>query len=228
MKKASSENKAEEYVYGVPPWGAGEDSDDTMFYEDQPHYDSALVSRLIRDDEYQEAIRVIRKFLRKHPKSHWLMACLSCCYYEQYRYDLAVRWAWRAVDITPECPLSMWYYATALDMWGRRQAKEEKSIKWALDVALIVFRQMLKFGLRYMATVDPCGEGYSKAGSILNDARYRMALIHWHRKEYKDAVKWAKLHLRKRVAGQKSIYTKKQVEKDLKAMQDEKLQAVGG
>ena len=226
-KATSSENKAEQ-PYGVPPWGAGEDSDDTMFYEDAPAYDSKLVSRLIRDDKYDEAVRVIRKFLRKYPKSHWLMACLSCCHYEQYKYNLAVRWAWRAVDIAPECPLSLWYYATALDMWGRLQAKEEKSKKWALDVALIVFRQMLKFGLRYMATVVPCGEGYAHAGSLLNDARYRMALIYWHRKEYKDAVKWAKLHLRKRAAGQKSIYTKRQVEKDLKAMQDEKLQAVGG
>ena len=228
MKKVkSSESKAEQ-PYGVPPWGAGEDSDDTMFYEERPAYDAKLVSRLIREDKYKEAVHLIRKLLRTHPKSHWLMACLSCCYYEQYKYNLAVRWAWRAVDIYPECPLSMWYYATALDMWGRRQAKEEQSKKWALDVATIVFKKMLKFGLRFIATVDPCGEGYGQAGALLNDCRYRLALIYWHRKEYHEAIRWAKLHLRKRTAGQKSIYTKKQVEKDLKEMEDEKLRAVAG
>ena len=161
MKKAtSSENKAEEFVYGVPPWGAGEDVDDAVF-----DYDDKLVSRLIWDDKYKEAVKHIRKFLRKYPKSHWLMACLSCCYYEQYKYNLAVRWAWRAVDIAPECPLSLWYYATALDMWARRQAKEAQSKKWALDVAVIVFKKMLKFGVRRMATIVPCGEGYRKGVS---------------------------------------------------------------
>lgn len=173
-------------------------------------YDDRAISKAIREERYKDAIKLIRAAQKICPDSHWLWACLSTSYYEQHKYRLAVKYAWNAVNIAPNCPLSIWYYGSALDMVGRRENNES-----FLKTAELTFKGLLGFGWRYMATVVPCGEGEAQAKALLNDARYRLALIYLHRKDYKTALRWAKLHLRMRTKGQKSIYTKKQVLADI-------------
>lgn len=179
-------------------------------------YDDKPIVKALKEERYKDAIKLIRAAQKISPNSHWLWACLSTSYYELHQYALAVKYGWNAINIAPNCPLTIWYYGTALDMLGRRRGD-----KGALDAAELTFKGLLGFGWRYMAFVDPCGEGESQAKALLNDARYRLALIYWHRKDYKTALRWAKLHLRMRTKGQKSIYTKKLVTADIAKIEKE-------
>lgn len=180
----------------------------------------------IQEDRYVDAISLIRKELKHCEKTfnddtHWLWACLSCAYYERRKYPLAVKYAQKAVTKSPYCPLSLWYHGSALDMWGRK-TRNAYVKEWCLKLAELTFRKMLAMGWKRCAFMTPCGEGESKAKALLNDARYRLFLIYWHHKDYKNAAKWSRLHLSFRAKGQKSIYTKREVLRDIKLMEKER------
>lgn len=179
----------------------------------QYDYDDLKISRLIKNNQYKEAVALIRKEIRRYPTSHWLHACLSTSLYEQRKYKEAVKAARQAVALRKKdgggrCPLSMWYLATALDMDKQP------------DEALAVFHELLKWGMK--AAHGICGEGEQWTKAVLNDCRYRIALIYWQdKKDHKTARKWAKLHLRQRAPGVKSIYPKANILRDLKTIEQE-------
>jgi tetratricopeptide (TPR) repeat protein len=184
--------------------------DDDTIYD----YDDRQVSRLIKESKYKEAEKLIKGLLKKYPKSHWLMGCLSTALYEQKKYKASIKPAYDACQIAPNCPLSLWYYASSLDMYGRIKGDEG-----SIDTAIQVYKGMLSLGLSYLSYVKPCGEGLRWTKAVLNDCRYRLALVYWYRKDFKTAKRWAKLHLRMREQGVKSLYDKRHVQKELKEME---------
>lgn len=86
------------------------------------------IERLIARKQWAKARRAIQELLVFHPADHWLWMHLGATYYEQKKYDRALKCAEHAVHLDPDCPLAMWHYAAALYMTGRTSAAV-----WLLD-----------------------------------------------------------------------------------------------
>ena len=106
---------------------------------------------------------MLRQALKKEPRHHWLLTRLALTYYEQFRYTQALRYASRAFEYAPSCPLVLWDYAGALQMLGRHSE--------ALDLyARIVTREIADLAS------GECGEGRAWARGLVADAHYRASL----------------------------------------------------
>jgi hypothetical protein len=118
------------------------------------------VESLIEQEKWSAARRAIEEELRDHPDDHWLLTRLSTTYYEEGDYEAALRWAEKAKEIAPDCPLVLWDYAGALDMLGRERD------------ALKVYRSLVERGVDAVAE-DGCGEGVEWAKGLLADCVFR-------------------------------------------------------
>jgi tetratricopeptide (TPR) repeat protein len=177
--------------------------------------DGKDISKAIREERYKDAAKLIRKALKTEPDSHWLWERLSTACYEQRQYGLSIRYAWKAVHIAPNCPLSLWSLAGSLEMYGRHNGKN----LGFLDIAIKTYKVLLGMGWKKIVELEDCYETEFAAKGMLNDARYRLALIYWHQKDYKTALRWMNLHLRMRVKS--SIYKKADILRDLKKLKQE-------
>lgn len=168
-----------------------------------PESISSLIKRTETPEEYAKLAEVIQKEIKEEEKKedydgHWLYATLGMCYHGQYKYDLAIETLEIALGIAPRCPLALWYYATSL-------YQLEKN-----DESLEVLDKLLKRGVNGIA-YGQCGEGVRWSKAMLNDCRFVKSLNYFAKDDFKNAKKWAKLHLRFRNQGVKSIYHKRYV-----------------
>ena len=106
---------------------------------------------------------VIRRQLKAAPDDHWLLTRLSSVYYEQRRYVLALKYARKAFEDTPSCPLVLWDYAGALQMLGRHYE------------ALDLYARIVTRGVSRIANGE-CGEGRGWARGLVSDSHYRASL----------------------------------------------------
>src|SRR5260370_41183777 len=77
------------------------------------------IEHLIAHDKWKGARALIRKELHKKPDDHWLLARLALTYYEERDYSSALRYAQKAHERVPDCPLALWELAGAQDMLGK-------------------------------------------------------------------------------------------------------------
>lgn len=122
------------------------------------------IESAIERENWKQARRLVRVWLRRSPRDHWLWTRLGLTYYEQRKYRMALIYECRALRIAPHCPLVIWDYAGTLDMLGRKRE------------ALTLFRRLLNRGEQRLA-FDPCGEGVQWARSLIADCFYRVATI---------------------------------------------------
>jgi tetratricopeptide (TPR) repeat protein len=121
------------------------------------------IDNLIESERWSEARAALRLALKKEPRHHWLLTRLALTYYEQRRYPEALKYARRAFEYAPTCPLVLWDYAGALQMLGRHSE--------ALDLyARIVTREISDLA------AGECGEGRAWARGLVADAHYRASL----------------------------------------------------
>ena len=118
------------------------------------------VEKLLDSEKWADARGLLRQLLRDEPKSHWLLIRLSMAYYEEHRYKLALRFAERAFDLAPTCPLVLWDYAGALQMLGRHSE------------ALDLYARIVDKGVAGVAR-NACSEGKAWARGLVSDSHYR-------------------------------------------------------
>ncbi len=123
-----------------------------------------LVEKLIQEERWVDARRVIEELLNKDHEDHWLLARLSTTYYEMGDYEKALELADKALQIAPDCPLALWDRAGALDMLCRERE------------ALDVYENLLSRGLESIAE-EECGEGEEWAAGLMADCVFRIATI---------------------------------------------------
>ena len=167
------------------------------------------ITKLLMSDNYQECINLIRKELKRQKDDHWLYASLSSAYYGMGKYKRALKAAEKALNLEMDCPLSQWYYATSLERIGNQ------------DEALDVYKHLLDRCVRNVA-FGTCGEGLSRAKSLLNDCRFRIGSIYMSKQDLKSAKKWFKLYIRKRKEGVRSIFRLKTILAELKKCENTK------
>jgi len=159
---------------------------------------SRQIESLLRKESWKQARKVIRAELAKDPRSHWLLTRLSMTYYEERRYQLALKFVKKARLIAPECPLAIWDYAGSLDMLGREKA------------AIALWKKLIIRGERSLAS-DECGEGLRWAKSLLNDCYYRIGNSYRDIGNERLARSFIRKHLRGRKPGVPSLYEAKRI-----------------
>lgn len=171
---------------------------------EQKHQD---VERLVMLEQWDDARRVIRERLPRNLErcsfeDHWLLTRLSLSYYEQRRYKRALSCSQRAHSVAPRCPLVLWDLAGALDAAGQTHD------------AILVWRRLIRRGPREVAFAQ-CGEGLAWATSLVNDCRYRLALVHLHEHRVALARRYLHCHVKQREKGTQSIYSLNEVKRRL-------------
>ena len=151
------------------------------------------VERLILAEAWQDARALIRKALRRESDSHWLWTRLSLTYYEQFQYGKALKYAQRALEIAPRCPLALWDAAGSLEMLGEVRA------------ALAIYRGLIRHGPRAIASGE-CGEGMASARGLVADCYYRAAGCYSTLGRRKAARTMLDNHFAMRGPGCRSIY----------------------
>ncbi|GAG36982.1 unnamed protein product, partial [marine sediment metagenome] len=140
------------------------------------------IMRYVRRDDWRRAREAIMKELRECPDDHWLLTTLALTYYEEHRYQMALRVSRKAVKLAPHCPLVLWDYAGALDMVGRERE------------AIEVWKKLLKRGVHSVA-YGPCGEGLAYAWSLLNDSRYSIACSYLDLGKVALGIRYLRAHI---------------------------------
>lgn len=135
----------------------------------------AEIEEAIALEDWPGARRIIRRALKRSPADHWLLARLALTHYEEREYARALKYAMRAADAAPYCPLVLWEVAGALEMLEQDSA------------ALRVYGQLTRKSLDDLAH-GPCGEGLPSARGIMSDVYYRIGCIHEQHSRRKRAI----------------------------------------
>lgn len=154
---------------------------------------TAQIDATLEADDWAKARELLLQELKRAPDDHWLLTRLSTTYYEERKYSQALKLSERAVQLAPQCPLALWDYAGALDMLGREPE------------AIGIWRRIIERGAAALAK-DECGEGIRWARSLVNDARYRIALALRDVGKSAAALQQLDEHLAHRSPGCSSIY----------------------
>jgi len=163
------------------------------------------IETLIGEGDWKGARKAIRAELRTEPESHWLLACLALTYYEEFKYGKALEYETRALALAPNCPLTLWGYAGALDMLGRERE------------ALKIYRRLVRRGAESIAYGE-CGEGLARARGLVVDCLYRMAGCYKSLGDSRKAAELLERHLARRGKGCHSIYPLGEVRKELREL----------
>jgi len=167
---------------------------------------SSKIEKLIAGENWPAARLAIRAQLRTSPENHWLIARLGLTYYEERRYQLSLKYAIRALELMPSCPLALWDYAGSLDMLDKE------------GEALAVYRRLIRRGVPAIAYGE-CGEGLAWARGLIADCHYRMAHCYDSQRRRKQAIKALLTHISLRGPGCRSIYSLVKVRGELRRMQ---------
>jgi tetratricopeptide (TPR) repeat protein len=95
------------------------------------------------------------------PADHWLWLTLSLTYYEQKKYEQALKCSEWAVHLEPACPLALWHYAGSLSICGHGAS------------ALAIWTSILSMDVEEVAYGEH-GEGMDWALQLINDVHYRL------------------------------------------------------
>lgn len=160
------------------------------------------IEDLIEAEDWKGARQLIRDALRKKPESHWLLSRLALTFYEEFKYEKALDYDSRALEIAPNCPLALWGYAGSLDMLGRDRE------------ALRIYRRLVRRDAQSIAYGE-CGEGLARARGLVADSLYRMAGCYASLGKRRKAMEFLEQHLARRGAGCHSIYALREVQREL-------------
>jgi tetratricopeptide (TPR) repeat protein len=166
---------------------------------------SEQVWALLEAEDYTGARALLQARLDAEPDSHWVLTRLGTTYYEERRYEDALRFALRAHELAPKCPLVLW------DLAGTREMLDHD------DEALRLYDRLIERGVEQIAT-DECGEGRAWARGLVADAHYRRARILWAAGHRRAALRAFDAHLAMRGPGCRSIYDLKTVRSERAAL----------
>lgn len=154
------------------------------------------LNQLIKSAEWEKALALIIRNEKLFNKDHWILANKSIIYYEKRNYKKALILINDAYNMAPICPLVNDYKASIERMLGN------------YHIAIEIWKNLLSQDIEELA-YDECGEGMKWALSLLNDARYMLALTYFDIKDYDKALDFINKHIENRKKGQYSVVTKR-------------------
>jgi tetratricopeptide (TPR) repeat protein len=118
------------------------------------------INRLFRQDDWEEARRLLENARENDPMNHWLLTQLGVTFYEQKKYMDALRLFLASQKIVEECPLTLWNLAGTFDSLGDHMR--------AVGIYTWILRS------KKSVKDDPCWESKQWSDALKTDAVYRI------------------------------------------------------
>jgi tetratricopeptide (TPR) repeat protein len=131
------------------------------------------IDTLLQQEAWDEARQHIEKALAASPDNHWLLTQLGVTYYEQRQHREALRHFLNALEIVPDCPLTLWNLAGALDALD----KPERAIP--------IYTWLLRS--KKSPDDDPCWESAEWRDALKTDCVYRLGVCFQHLEQWESA-----------------------------------------
>jgi len=147
----------------------------------------------LQKGHWDAARKLIERALTKQPDNHWLLTQLGVTYYEQGQYRESLTPLLASLDIVPDCPLTLWNLAGALDAIGKSEAAVE------------IYTWLLRS--KKSANDDPCWESKEWANALKADCVYRLGVCFKHLKRWESSDHCFRQYINLLMAGRKGTYT---------------------
>ena len=127
---------------------------------------SNKVAVLFRQGKWSNARKLLEGKREEEPTNHWVLTQLGVTFYEERRYQEALQLFLASLEIVPDCPLTLWNVAGALDSLDRH------------GEAVPIYTWLLK--TKTSPDKDPCWESKKWADALKTDCVYRLGLCFEH------------------------------------------------
>lgn len=151
------------------------------------------IEALLDQGAWEEARQRIERELTQRPEDHWLLTQLGVTYYEQQRYPESLRPLLAALEIVPDCPLTLWNLAGALDALGKP------------DLAIRIYTWLLRS--KKVPDDDPCWESQEWTDALKTDCVYRLGVCLQHKEQWESAEHCFRQYMNLLLAGMNGSYS---------------------
>ncbi len=151
------------------------------------------IETLLDKGEWEKARTRIERELTTRPDDHWLLTQLGVTYYEQGQYEESVRRFLSSLEVVPDCPLTLWNLAGALDAIGKP------------ETAIAIYTWLLRS--KKTPDDDPCWESAEWTAALKTDCVYRLGVCFRHLKRWESAEHCFRQYLNLRLAGSDGTYS---------------------
>lgn len=131
------------------------------------------INSLFAQEDWAAARAILEQEREKCPDSHWVLTQLGVTYYEERRYQDAIKLFRASKELVPDCPLTIWQLAGALDATGKSSE--------AIDLYTWLLRS------KKSAREDHCWESDEWTETLKTDCVYRLGVCFSHQGK-KDAA----------------------------------------
>ncbi|MGH7135300.1 MAG: tetratricopeptide repeat protein [Pirellulales bacterium] len=159
---------------------------------------------LLKREEYEKARALLEKELLTDPENHWLITQLGVTFYEQRKYDEALRYFRRSREILDDCPLTLWNLAGALDAVGKHSE------------AIEIYTSLLES--KITADIDPCWESEAWSDRLKADCVYRLGVCFQNQRKKKSAKHCYRQYLDLLSIGVDGTYSSQEVVEKLRGL----------
>jgi tetratricopeptide (TPR) repeat protein len=151
------------------------------------------INELLEREKWNKARRLLEDERDRAPDDHWVLTQLGVTYYEKRRYKKALQLFLASRKIVPDCPLTLWNLAGALDALG----KAAKAIE--------IYAGLLKSNTT--AKEDPCWESKEWTDALKADCVYRLGVCFQHLGRLRKAEQCYRQYLNLLLAGIEGSYS---------------------
>jgi tetratricopeptide (TPR) repeat protein len=123
---------------------------------------SDRIDALFRQCEWEDARGLLEAEREDDPNNHWILTQLGVTFYEQKRYQEALKLLLESRKIVPDCPLTLWNLAGTLDALGKH-VEAVRIYTWLLES-------------KKSAREDPCWESKKWAEALKADCVFRLGI----------------------------------------------------
>jgi tetratricopeptide (TPR) repeat protein len=159
-------------------------------------------NRLWIDNNWVELKTFLQTWLEEEPDDHWIVLQIAETNYQLKNNAEALKYAEKAFNLAPVCPLAIWEYAETLVINGKN------------DAAARLYKILIRKGVNRIAFGE-CGEGIRTAKGMVNDSIYVLGLIYAKKGEFKLAEKYVRRYISNRNKKYVSRFNLREVKKDL-------------
>ncbi len=163
--------------------------------------EGTTINKLIEEARWEEARGLIDDELKEDPRNHWLITQRGVTLYEQFRYEDSLRCFLASLEIVPDCPLTLWNFAGALDQFGKHRE------------AMRVFTWLL--ASTKSSEDDPCWEGEEWSNALKADCVYRLGVCYRHLGKVRKAEECFRQYLSLLSTGIDGIYSLDDVRQEM-------------
>jgi tetratricopeptide (TPR) repeat protein len=164
------------------------------------------INALFRSGKWQRARAILEAERERDPSSHWVLTQLGVTFYEQRRYREALELFRASLEIVPDCPLTLWNVAGALDALGK-SGEAIDIYKWLIES-------------KTTPKQDPCWESEDWSLSLKTDCFFRLGTCFQRLRKQEKAQECFEEYLHLLSIGAHGSYSLEEVQKKMRALLD--------